>query len=373
MPRRYFEALALLSGTIIGVGVFAMPFAISQAGVIAGIFELLILSGVVLLIHLMYGDVVLSRDTIHQLPGYTKSYLGPIWQTLVVISSVIGLLGSLVVYIILGSRFLAILIAPLAGASSHTLAFVLFGVGGAVFFFYDTSLAEEANGVFTALLLLFMLFLIGIGIHSGTFDFIYKTDLARIAIPYGIILFALTGASVIPEVKTTLENEKAFRSVIVWGSLIPAVLYLFFVVAVLAASGPLVTQDAITGLQARLGSHVGYLGALIGFLAVITSYIGMGLTFKSLLISDFGARKSLSWLLTSLVPFFLVALGLSDFVKIIGFVGALAIGFESMVIVYIWRKLPFHRLLPYIPRGLSFSLVVLFFLGMMYELVVFLS
>lgn len=369
MNARYFQALALLAGTIIGVGMFAMPYVIAQTGFLLGILELAVLSGVILVIHLMYGDVALSRPEPHQLPGYVSHYLGKSWRAVAYLSSSVGLLGALVVYVILGTKFLGALMIPWLGDFAGEVATISFLVTGLLVFFYNSSISTEINGIFSAMLVLFMVALIALGIIFGNFGFIAKIDVGRTAVPYGVILFALAGTSVIPRVRETLLSDGRYlKSVILWGTLVPAILYALFTAAILASSGGDVSQDAISGIAKQLGEPTAILGNLIGFLAVITSFIGVGLTFKELLNIDFGITKNLAWVITSFLPFVLVAIGISDFIRVISFVGALAIGAEGTLIVSMWMSLSTHRIIGRFPAVAAYGIVAMFVLGVIYEI-----
>ncbi|MBI2054746.1 MAG: hypothetical protein HYT39_01455 [Candidatus Sungbacteria bacterium] len=369
MNARYFQALALLVGTIIGVGMFALPYVIAQTGFLLGVLELVFLTGVILAIHLMYGDIVLSRPELHQLPGYVSHYLGRSWRAVASASSSAGLLGAMVVYVILGTKFLGALMAPWLGDFTYHAAVILFLVTGLSVFFYNSWISTEINGVFSAMLIFFMVVLITLGILFGNFGFIAKIDVSRAAIPYGVILFALAGTSVIPRVRETLASDGRYlRSVILWGTLAPAVLYSLFTAAILASSGGGVSQDAISGIAEKLGEPAAILGNLIGFLAIITSFIGVGLTFKELLNIDFGVKKNLAWVITSFLPFILVAMGISDFIRVISFVGALTIGTEGVLIVSMWKSLSVHCVLGRFPALAAYGMVAMFMLGVIYEI-----
>lgn len=373
MMLRYIQALSLFSGTIIGVGVFALPYVISRAGFYWGVFELFILTGAILLVHLMYGDVAASLKTHHQLPGYAGHYLGDRWKRITVISSLFSFFGSLVVYAILGSSFLQHLMAPF-GLGEYWMGFLIFFAIGIVLFYFDRSFASGIDTLLSILLVGAMALLITLGLRVGDFHFVSESDPSQFFLPYGVILFSLAGASVIPRVHEAVDRDgtRVFRSVLLWGTMAPAVLYLLFVISVLAAS-PEVSPDAISGLLPVLGDRAVWLGSLVGFLATITSFIGIGLALKSMLMEDIKVPKTGAWLVVAIFPFLLVALGVSDFVQIIGLVGAFAIGFEGMVIVLLWRSLKAPALLPAALRTPALFLFLLFLAGIFYEVVHFLK
>ena len=102
-------AVGSLIGTIIGAGVFGIPYVVAKSGILISLFYFLILGALVLFLHLCLGEVVLRTKEKHRLVGYTEKYLGKKAKILVTISVIIGTVGALLVYIILGGDFLKII------------------------------------------------------------------------------------------------------------------------------------------------------------------------------------------------------------------------------------------------------------------------
>ena len=57
MPRLYIKGIGMMAGLIIGAGVFALPYAFSQAGVFWGTVHLAVSLFIVYLLHQWYGEV----------------------------------------------------------------------------------------------------------------------------------------------------------------------------------------------------------------------------------------------------------------------------------------------------------------------------
>ncbi len=368
MLSRYWQGLFLLVGTIVGVGVFALPFLISKTGFVWGGMMILVLAGAMTLVHLMYGDVVAATPTRHRLPGYAAIYLGKGWRVHTTISHTLALTGTLVAYVLLGSTFLAVLLSPIFPAFTYQAGMVVFFLIGAAVFFLDSSFSTDVEGWLTILLVAALLIIIGVSLpHAGAGIF-RISDIAKLPLSYGAILFALTGTPVIPRVFEAFGGKNgAFRSLIIIGTVIPALLYLGFVFAVLSTSINGVSREAISGMAPLLGERILLLGSAVGFLATITSFIGIGLTYKGLLQFDLGVPKRFSWALVAVIPFFLIGLGVSDFIAVISFIGAVAIGFDNIALIRLWRKLPRHKLLHSLPSAVWWALLLMFGAGIIYE------
>ncbi|MBP8618089.1 MAG: amino acid permease, partial [Candidatus Pacebacteria bacterium] len=70
------EAVAILVGTIIGAGVFSLPYVAVHSGLNISLLLAVVTGGLVLFIHLAFGEVVLRTNGNYRLPGYANHYLG---------------------------------------------------------------------------------------------------------------------------------------------------------------------------------------------------------------------------------------------------------------------------------------------------------
>jgi len=124
MNNGFLLALSTLVGTIIGAGIFGLPYVVSKAGIIPSIFYFVVLGGIVLLLHLMFGEIALRTSAKHRLIGYANIYFGDWAKKLVTVSTIVGIVGALLAYIILAGDFLQIILSPIVSVSSVTLSLV---------------------------------------------------------------------------------------------------------------------------------------------------------------------------------------------------------------------------------------------------------
>ena len=73
-----FEAIAVLVGTIIGAGVFILPFVAVQSGILLTLGWLIAVSFIIIFLHLAFGEIILRTKEKFCLPGYIGYYLNPI-------------------------------------------------------------------------------------------------------------------------------------------------------------------------------------------------------------------------------------------------------------------------------------------------------
>jgi len=93
--RKEVLALSTLVGTIVGVGIFGLPYAFVRSGYLVGVGYLAVLGCVMLVLHLIYGEVILRTEKNMRFFGYARWYLGKWSEIPTGISTTIGILGAL--------------------------------------------------------------------------------------------------------------------------------------------------------------------------------------------------------------------------------------------------------------------------------------
>ena len=364
----------MLVGTIIGVGMFGLPYVTSKIGFLPIVFIYFpILGLVVLTVHLIYGEVCLRTDGLHRLPGYSKIYLGKAGETFAIISAIIGFFGSLLAYLILGGQFLANLLIPVLGGNELTYILIFFALGALIIYLKNKGIAQIE---FYSLILLFcaLIFLSVKGIPAIDINNLLNANFTDPFLPYGVILFALGGMSFIPVLEDLLAGQtKKLKSVIIIGTLIPALVYLIFIALVLGVNGNATTADALTGLKTVLGSTVLIAGFLVGIIATFTSYLTVGQTLKETFWYDLKFSHFTAWVIACFVPLILYLVGLKNFISIIGFVGAITFATDGILVFLIYLKAkktgkvkPDYEIK--IPRLVSYLIITMFLFGAIIEI-----
>jgi len=369
-------ALAILIGAIVGAGIFGIPYAIAMSGTIPALFYFFILGGAVLLLHLCFGEVVLRTEAKRRLIGYSQKYLGNWGKNLITISTILGITGTLLAYLILGGEFLEIIFSPALKLSSLHFS-LIFWVVLLYFVFKGVKLIARAevftNSAFFIIIFIVFLFLLP-KINLENFRLIDPDD---IFLPYGVIMFALVGSVAIPEmvdVLKTPQERKGLKKNIFVASLITISLYLLFALAVVGVSGEQTSVDALSGLVPFVGQIVVILGALFGVITLADSFLVICLYFKNTLTFDYHLPKRLAFLIASGLPLALFLIGLRSFIGVIGFVGTILGTIEGIVILLIFLKAkkygdrePEYSL--NIPKFFICFLAIIFTLGAISQLV----
>ena len=373
--KQFLLATAVLMSTIVGVGMFALPYAGAQSGFLVAAVFLIVLTIIMTLLHLFYGEIVSRTKEKHRLVGYADHYLGKGWRNLVTVSTVVGFYGSLLAYIIVGGDFLHLIFSSAINTSSIVFNLIFFVIGAVVVYFGLRLISglDFLMGFFLVLIIFLFLYL---GFNQINIDNLKTFNWSNIFIPYGVILYSLAGMAAIPEIREIFSenNRKFYKRAIILGTVIPAVLYLIFMGTVIGLTGLNTSDEAIKGLSVLLGEKVVFIGALFGFLATITSFFIIGLYLKETLWYDLKINKNLAWFLTCFVPLILLGLGMHNFITIIILLGALMGGIEGTAVVLIYKKAkklgnqsPDYELKE--PAILRYVMILVFILGFIYTLV----
>ncbi|MCP6726885.1 MAG: amino acid permease [Patescibacteria group bacterium] len=333
-------ALSTLVGTIIGAGIFGLPYVLSLAGVIPGLFYFFLLGGAVLLLHLMFGEITLRTKGSHRLIGYAGMYVGSWAKALVVFSTFVGVLGALLAYVIIGGEFIQTALSPFIYVSSVT-ASVIFWAVLSFFIIQGIQLITKMEFFMNIALFLVMgiIFLFAAPyLDSANFTAI---SVPNIILPFGVVLFALTGWSAIPEIADFFKQRKdrrSFKNIIIFASVITVILSAVFAFVVVGVSGVNTSEDALSGLVPFLGERVVALGALLGLIAVSASFLVLGNYLKNSMRYDFNIPYLFSAGVAVVVPISLFLLGFREFISVLSIAG-IAIGvIEGIIIILIFKR-----------------------------------
>jgi amino acid permease len=307
---KFLKALSVFTGTIIGVGIFSLPYIASKAGFFVVLGYFILMAVVVLFVHLFYGEVVAGTQESNYLPGHAAKYLGRKWKFFTLLVIGLGTLGALLAYLIVGGEFLNLFLSPLIGGNNVLWTLVFFIFGAFLIFRGIRSFAAFE----LVLLAVFFIILIAFFIKALpiiNLENFASVNLGFLTLPYGVILFSLWGATFIPELKKMLSSDlKLFKRVIITGTIFSALTYLFFIITILGVSGPLTSKEAIEGFMKATGSNIVKAGLIFGIVNIFDSFVVIGLILRKILRYDFGLPRNIAWFIACFLPLILFFTGL---------------------------------------------------------------
>ncbi len=364
--KKFIYGLCTLSGTIIGVGLFALPYITSQVGILVILGYFLGLGALAIVIHLLFAEVALKTPDFLRMPGFVKYHLGKGMSKVSFVTFILGMFGVLLTYLIIGGEFLNNLMSPTFGGNITFYTFLYFAAGALVIFSGSKTVARiEFLGLVLFFIVLLVIFYRGFPSFnvSNLLSFSKHRDFF---LPYGPILFSLWGTALIPEVEEMLgRKKKLLKKIVPIAIFIPIIAYLSFIFLITGITGHATSEEAIAGLRDFLGNGIINFALLFGLLTTFTSFIILGLTVRKVFHYDLKISKRLAWAITCFVPLLLFLAGLKDFIPVIAFVGGVFIGIDGILIVMMYQKVKKRT------SFFTYPLILLFVVGIIYQIMYF--
>lgn len=372
MYKNFILPASLLAATIIGAGIFSLPYVFMKAGLITGLFYLTLFTAVFIVIHLMYADVILRTESKHLFTGYANLYLGAAGKWLAAIVTIVGMILVMVAYLVLSANFIN-LIFPNLDIIYRIFAFwILSSIP--IFWGVKRLAASEFLTTIGVIFIISLIFFYG----AGSFMKIASAPLFNMAyffLPYGVVLFSLSGRTAIPALihyfDKNHEPEKHAKRAVIWGTLLPAFLYLVFVLGIINLPG-IVSEDTISGLIGNLPQWFLWLVGVLGLISLWDTYAMIGRDIRKSLEADFGFNDNFAGTLVAISPLILYFAGLRNFMELVGLIGGVFIGLESLFIILIWLRAKSLRtgegLLGKIPSATPYALLIIFIVGILLEI-----
>lgn len=332
--KDYFFGIAILVGTIIGVGMFSLPLVTYKAGVTAFLFFIILFGFLQHYVHLLFAEITLRTKQVHRLPGYAGIYLGKRSEVFVGVVSLLAGYGALLAYIIIGGIFLHDLLNPYFGGGFFIYSLILFLIQ-AVAVLIGLSIVASLE-LFLSLILLLVVILISFkGWQFIKADNFHLIDFSYSFLPYGAVLFAVSGSSAIPILrKLFVGKEEKLKTIIRFGTFIPVIVMIIFTLVVVGISGSATTSDTLTGLRYTLSDGIIFFALIFGILTIATSFLVVAEAVREIFYWDFKFKSFFSWIIAVWPPFILFVLGWQDLIKVVSLSGGIL---GSLIVVSILR------------------------------------
>lgn len=330
----FIRALAVELGTIIGAGVLGLPYVSAHAGWGIGMLYLICLSVLVTGLHLMIGEVAIRTREPLQLVGLAGKYMGRTGRSIMSLSLFFGSFGALLVYII-GEG--AVLKALFGG--TEMMWSIIFWFFCSLILFFGLKLVSRIDVFLSMGVVLVIVCIAILGARFVHVENLRSVNIAYLFLPYGSFLFALMGASAIPQVEEIVASRQhAFKSVIMTAGIIVAIVYALFVTVTVGVTGVGTTEVATVGLGKALGPTVVLLGNIFALCAMMGGFLNIGVATKRVFTRDYHVGRTTAWVLTCSIPLMLFILAARDFIKTLSVVGAVfgTINTVLFIIMY-WR------------------------------------
>lgn len=362
------SALFALIGATIGIGVLALPYTFGASGVVPSILLLIIALVLTLILNSLYVEVLLHVKGRHQFAGYAGKFFGNTGKLIATGALLVGAYGACLAYIIQGGIFLNTLI-PAVSPFYFSLAF-FFCI--ALVGLLNLRVFTTIQSVMVVVLLALITVLCVLGIpHIQVQNFVLVgNSFEKILLPYGVLLFAFSGYSIIPEMGEITEYKKiSLKRAVLGGTSIVAAVYIVFSFLVLGISGGNVSEDAVTGLSASFGSDIVKLVALVALLPVTTSFISLSRVSQDMFVKDLKLSRPLGWFFALYPPLVLFLSGKLGIVRVLEISGGITVGLTGAMLIAMYFKMCAESgiAIPLWKRVMYYTVMAVFVLGIGYE------
>ncbi len=339
MYKNLILPASVLAETIIGAGMFALPFVFFKAGLVFGLFYLFFFSAIFALTHLMYADVILRTRENHRFAGYAGIYLGRFGFWLTAVITILGGIFALTIYLILSASFIGLAL-PLTPDIYKILIFWLF-CSIAVFWRINRLTISEFLILLGSLAIVLILLFFGLKNFNEALSETPLFNFSYVLAPLGAVFFSMGGRVAVPAVLGYFRNngEKIVeaKKPIIFGSFFPAFVYVLFVLGILGLSGN-VSEDSVSGIVGGTPLFILLILGLLGIVSLFSTYIVIGRDIKKSLEHDFKFPQIFSGLAVAVTPLILYFLGLRNFMELVGFAGGIFVGLDNIILILIWQK-----------------------------------
>jgi len=373
ISKNYFQAIATMIGSTIGAGIFTLPYVAQKSGIIVFLSYVVFLGSIQFYINMLYAEIILSTKKKHRVSGYIEKYYNKKFKNISIIIVLLSKNLTLLAYLIIGGIFLNQIFEPFFGGSNLIYSFIFLIIGALLTFngFKFVSKTELTISIF--MLISIVLIAIKSAGHSSVENF-QLVNFKYIFLPYGPVCFAIIGASSIPIVCKLLAHKKEnIKNAIFWGNIIPIIITIIFTISIVGITGNQTTKDALVGLDNVLGNGAVKFILIFGILSILTSFIINIQALKETYWWDLKINKKIAWILSIVIPYIFLILGLNDATKVIGLTGAIAGGLIGVLYILLALKVKKNPeqdsiIKNKLTKKIAIIISSVYFLGLIYEI-----
>jgi len=332
--RNLIQGISYLVSGGIGAGVFGIPYVIAQVGVSVGLLYMLVVGLLMIGFNLLVGEILVRTRRHYHMVGLAKKYLGTVGKFTMVFIMYTMSFGVLIAYIIGEGAILA----ALFGGSSFVWSLIFFIIAS-ILVYLGVRTVRMVEMIVTVAIISIVILMAGLSVpHFEVSHFLYS-NLAKLILPYGVLLFAFSSATTLPEVELLFTKQNAnFRRAVVAAGLIVMCIYALFAVTVVGVTGLNTTEVATVGLENALGRYAFIIGNVFALVAMGNAFVVGGLALKDSFTWDFRASRVAATLTALGIPLIFFLAGLRSFIEVIDLIGGVFVSTEMILVIIIyWR------------------------------------
>jgi len=356
------EAIFIFLSTIIGLGVFILPYTLKVSGFYFFLW-LFFWFFVFYLIHLIFTEILLQTPEKHNLPGLAEIYLHHRAKHIVWIFDFFGMFGVFWIYLIALTKFWGTIFPDKVFLIK--LIFVIFNI---YFISRNIKIFAKFESILGSLIIIFFLgisFWLILNINPKNFTEILSFK--NFFLPYGVLLFAFSGTSAVPLVLDILgKDTKKIKKINFISLFLISLIYIFYSLSVIGFLGPKTTEASVDALKPFIP-----LPLFVSILILITfniMLVDLAFYLKRGLIYDYKLSPFLANIIINSLIFFLIFLPESSLVEVVSLISEIFLAFNLLIINLIYLKLK-NKIYFKIPSLVVIAISLIFLLGIIHGII----
>lgn len=374
-----FGGTLLIAGTMVGVGMLALPVATGEGGFIPAAVIYLICWLFMLCTGLLLLEVCSWMPKDANLITMAHRLLGPTGKNVCWAVYLFLFVTVMIAHVVGGGAVLS----EICGCMVPEWAFmILYVVLFSPVIYLGTKWVDRLNMLLMAGVILTYLMFIPASIGHVDLNLLARSDWSKAWLALPVLFTAFTFQVIIPTMMTYMNRDvKKVRLAIILGTTIPLVVYLiweFLILGIIPAEGPHgLTEAAKKGWNAVMplkellnNPFLFKIGKAFAFFTMTTSYIGLSLAYLDFLADGLKIKKvgikKIALCLAVFIPPTLVAISYPDIFIIAlsyagGFSCAILFGLFPPLMVWVGRYIKKEKMNPQIPGGKLFLATLILF------------
>jgi len=347
----------ILTSTIIGLGVFTLPYTLISSGIYF-YFWFLFIPFIIFIFHLAYSEIIFNIEKRHNLPQLVsliinKKFKLPLWFV-----DYFGLICVFLVYLLFMNNFLIKIFGVDFDFKLFITLFIIFLI------FFEENIFSKIDAIISFLLILLFIFISFYFLSYINLNRYFKIDNLNFWLPYGILLFSYSGYHSLQLVYDLVKKNKGKIIIVnIFSLIIVTLIYLLFTLSIVGSLDKnKISEISLLSIIDFLPLYLKIIISILFLISIITTFVSLAFYLKRGLILDFRIKKFLAWLIVSLSIIIISFFNYDSLVKIVSLIGDLFVGFNILVILLCYLKLKEKKFFIF-PSWLISLIIILIIVG----------
>lgn len=370
----------LIAGTMIGVGMLALPVVTGAGGFIPAAIIYVLCWLFMLCTGLLLLEVCTWMPKDSNLITMAQRLLGPVGKDICWVVYLFLFITVMIAHVLGGGTVLN----EISGGSIPSwVSIILYVLIFSPVVYLGTKWVDRLNITLMVGVAISYFLFIAVSYEHVEVRLLARSDWSKAWLALPVLFTAFTFQVIIPTLMTYMErNVKKVRLSIILGTSIPLVVYLiweFLILGIIPAEGPNGLKEAaekgwnaVMPLKELIGSPIVFaIGKSFAFFTMTTSYIALALAYLDFLadglkVQKKGLKKILLCLAVFIPPTVIALTYPHIFITALGYAGgfscAILFGLFPPVMVWIGRYIKKYERNPLVPGGKGFLAILILFI-----------